>query len=270
MPADAADGPEPTDGGDAAEVAVLEGPVSVSPLSRRTMALAACRPPCMATSATPGRLLRLTMSPTAKTSGWPGRVRSGSTAMRPARSTSAPVASASAAASGEAWTPAAHTTVWASMRSVVPSASRRRRRRASTPVTRAPMRSSTPRRFELLGRPGRTGGRRTWPAAPCRRRASSTRTDAGSNVRKFVAAGCARPAHGSDRPARTPVGPAPTTTIVSHCALLGRVVGHLGHLEGPEDAPAQLEGVVDRLHARGVQGATRRGRSTTGRRRRRR
>ena len=37
------------------------------------------------------------MSPSAITSGWPGSVRSGSTAMRPARSSSAPVSSASCA-----------------------------------------------------------------------------------------------------------------------------------------------------------------------------
>ena len=35
---------------------------------------------------------------------------------------------------------------------------------------------------------------------------------------------------------------------------LGRVVDHLGHLEGPEDPPPQLEGVVDGLHAGCVQG----------------
>ena len=59
----------------------------------------------------------VTMSPTTNTSGCPGRVRSGSTAMWPLRSTSAPVADASCAASGDACTPAAQTTVCASMRS---------------------------------------------------------------------------------------------------------------------------------------------------------
>ena len=51
------------------------------------------------------------MSPTAKTSGCPGRLRSGSTAILPARSVSAPVASARMPASGDAWTPAAQMTV---------------------------------------------------------------------------------------------------------------------------------------------------------------
>ena len=43
-----------------------------------------------------------TMSPSASTSGWPGRVRSGSTATRPARSSSAPVSSPSWAARPDA------------------------------------------------------------------------------------------------------------------------------------------------------------------------
>ena len=64
-------------------------------LSRRLIVLAACRPPCIATSQTPGSLLREAMSPRANTSGWPGRVRSGSTSILPARSVVAPVASAS-------------------------------------------------------------------------------------------------------------------------------------------------------------------------------
>ncbi len=36
--------------------------------------------------------------------------------------------------------------------------------------------------------------------------------------------------------------------------LFGRVGDHLGHLEGAEDAPPQLEGVVEGLHARGEEG----------------
>ena len=58
------------------------------------------QPPCMATSATPGRLLSAIMSPTTNTSGCPGREQSGSTAMRPARSSSAPVALASSVGQG--------------------------------------------------------------------------------------------------------------------------------------------------------------------------
>ena len=47
------------------------------------------------------------MSPIANTSGCPGRLQSGFTATRPARSVSAPVFSASILASGDACTPAA-------------------------------------------------------------------------------------------------------------------------------------------------------------------
>ena len=60
------------------------------------------------------------MSPSAKTSGWPGRVRSASTVTRPARSRSAPVSSASVEARPDAVTPAAQTTVCVETRRVAP------------------------------------------------------------------------------------------------------------------------------------------------------
>ena len=60
------------------------------------------------------------MSPSTMISGCTGRVRSGSTVTRPARSRSAPVARASTAASGDAATPAAQTIVCDSSRSVPP------------------------------------------------------------------------------------------------------------------------------------------------------
>ena len=56
------------------------------------------------------------MSPIANTSGCPGSEQSGCTAIRPARSHSAPVASASILASGDACTPAAQTLVRAATR----------------------------------------------------------------------------------------------------------------------------------------------------------
>ena len=63
------------------------------------------------------------MSPSANTSGWPGSVRSGSTATLPARSSSAPVSSPRRVASRDAETPAAQMTVRAGMRSVPPGVS---------------------------------------------------------------------------------------------------------------------------------------------------
>ena len=47
----------------------LKGTDRSSPFIRRRIVLAACRPPCIATSQTPGRLLRETMSPTTKLPG---------------------------------------------------------------------------------------------------------------------------------------------------------------------------------------------------------
>jgi len=48
----------------------------------------------------------------------------------------------------------------------------------------------------------------------------------------------------------TPVGPAPTTTKVQQLLAPLRVAGPLRLLEGPKDAAAKLQRVVDRLHAR--------------------
>src|SRR5262249_48089917 len=67
------------------------------------------------------------------------------TATRPARSSAAPVAVASSAASGDACTPAPHRTVWARTSSVCPPA-----RTMTTPgrmsVTTVPVRTATPSR----------------------------------------------------------------------------------------------------------------------------
>ena len=69
----------------------LNGGCGALPLSRPSISLAAYFAPWMATWATPGRWSRVIMSPTTNTSGWPGSVRSGLTAIRPARSSGAPV-----------------------------------------------------------------------------------------------------------------------------------------------------------------------------------
>src|SRR6516165_5794233 len=72
---------------------------------------AACSPDCMANGAIPGRGLppwceKLATSPMAKTSGWPGTLRSSFTMIRPWRSVSP-----NCLASGEAAFPAAQTMV---------------------------------------------------------------------------------------------------------------------------------------------------------------
>ena len=81
------------------------------------MVRATCRPIWIAAGATPGTGLpscsTAARSPTTNTSSWPGSVRSGRTRTRPARSSGTP----SAFGSGDAVTPAAHTTVRATIRS---------------------------------------------------------------------------------------------------------------------------------------------------------
>ena len=61
-----------------------------SPASRALITLPTYLPSCIAGWAIPGSLFSDTMSPMAKTSGWPGTVQSGFTGMRPARSASTP------------------------------------------------------------------------------------------------------------------------------------------------------------------------------------
>ena len=204
----------------------------------------------MATSATPGRPSSVAMSPTANTSGCPGSERSGSTAMRPARSTSAPLAAASLAARGDAWTPAAQMAVRASIRDVAPPASATSTPRASTPTTRAFIFSSTPSRSSsvvALGGESIPEVRQRLLAAvqqqhPHRPRIEPTELalQAAHGQLPHLAGELDAGGPGADDDDRQPLRP------------LGRVRRHLGHLEGAEDAPAQLHGVVDRLHPRGV------------------
>ena len=99
----------------------LNGGCGAFPRSRPSISLAAYFAPWIATCATPGRSSRAIMSPTTNTSGWPGSVRSGLTAIRPARSSGAPVCSDRVRASALAWTPAAQILVTALIRSVRPS-----------------------------------------------------------------------------------------------------------------------------------------------------
>ena len=69
-----------------------------------------------------------------------------------------------------------------------------------------------------------------------------------------LAGGSARASSRTCPASSTPVGPAPTMTIVSHRSRSTVSDGHLGHLERAEDAPTQLQRVVDGLHARRVPG----------------
>ena len=152
------------------------------------------------------------MSPNASTSRCPVTVRSGSTTMRPARSTSVPAASASRRASGDAATPAAQIFVRAAIRSpeasVIPS--------ASISVTMLPRSGVTPSdrscRSALAESLSPYAARTRSPASTSRTRAlrvSTSRYSRGSTSR---ASSAICPA------ISTPVGPAPTTTNVSHAS----------------------------------------------------
>ena len=178
--------------------------------------------------------------------------------MRPARSTSAPLCSASIAASGDACTPAAHITVRAAMRSV-PARSARRRRTRRRPRRGHP---SAARHRALRAPRGRLprAGRRTSPAVPCRRRAGPR---APTRVRRTeVGRRRAPPARGSDRRARHRWARA-DHPIVSHSPRSASSAVVSASSKAPSRPPAQLERVVDRLHARARRARTRRGRSTT-------
>ena len=123
---------------------------------------------------------------------------------------------------------------------------------ASTPVTWAPMRNSTPNRSSLFGclsgQAVTEGGQRFFAAIeqdyPHRGGLE------GAELASQAAGGQPRTWPASS----TPVGPAPTMATVSHRSCSAGSVGHFGHLEGPQDAPAQLQGVVYGLHSWRVQG----------------
>ena len=124
---------------------------------------------------------------------------------------------------------------------------------ASTSVTLVPRRTSTP----MAGEPPR--GRRR-PAA--HRTTGSTVSTASTRMIRARVGSIRRKSFFRVRLASsaicpaisTPVGPAPTTTKVSARSASAGVLRQLGELEGAEDAAAQLEGVVDRLHAGRVAG----------------
>ena len=219
----------------------------------------------MATSATPGRLLSDAMSPIANTSGWPGNREVGVDArcVRPGRPRRR--------SPRRAWPPAAtparrrpRSSCTASMRDVRAVRAGRRRRRARP--RRRPEHPCAARRRAARGplaalpdswSPKVASGSLAaveqqhadrWPDRRCgtrrrRQRVASSRTCPASS---------------------TPVGPAPTITIVSHSRRSARVGRRLGHLERAEDPPAQLAARRRSSSCPARTGRTRRGRSTTG------
>ena len=151
----------------------------------------------------------------AKTSGCPGRLQSGLTATRPARSVSAPVLSASIFASGEACTPAAQI--------------RLRHRMVSMPFGPLTVMDSwsmsMARVFSLISTPifsscswvyfcsfGLNGGSTDGAPSSMMIRASRVLIERKSFGSTLCASSANWPA------SSTPVGPAPITTKVSHSA----------------------------------------------------
>ena len=172
------------------------------------------------------------MSPTTYTSGWPGRVRSAFTEIRPALSIAAPVCSASWRPSGEACTPAAQTTHRLAIREVPPWASRISMPVASTPVTIEFSHTSTPRCCSCLT----VRAESRCPNVPSTESVASTSTtsaSAGSMERKLSRS--VRRATSVSWPAiSTPVGPAPTTTNRIHSARLAGSVSSSAASKAPK------------------------------------
>ena len=207
-------------------------------------------PCCMATSATPGRSSSAIMSPIANTSGWPGSVQSGEDAR-----------SARRGRTRRRWP----------RRAAPPAATPGRRRPRSSsgrdPLAR-PVRllhvdpggvdvgddalSADLDAEPLAARspPSGRAGRRSSPGSPCRRRRAATRALRGVDPAEVVLAAPERDSSAIWPAISTPVGPPADHDEGEPVAR--RFVGillDLGHLEGAEDPAAQLERVVDRLHA---------------------
>ena len=237
---------------------------------RRLIVLAAWIPCCIATSATPGSSSSDIMSPIANTSGWPGSEQSGSD-----RDAAGPVA-VGARGVGQHAAPAATPgrrppRPWSGRR---PAGPRRRdpsprRPWRSTSVTMLPVCISTPWRSsssaglrrEAVAEAGEdllASVEQQHAHALGVDRAEVSRQDAPRELRDLT----------GDLHARS--GRRRRRRSVSHARRLLGILLQLGHLERAEDPTAELERVVDRLHARAPSARTRRGRSRTGRRRRRR
>ena len=121
-PRDVGHAGQPADHGHVAPVAVAERAARSRPTAEPGLAAPrnghpGCRPGPRPARAGPCVQGWTAASPTAKISGWPGTVRSGSTMIRPFRSVGAPVASATAPTKLEARIPAAHSTVRAGITS---------------------------------------------------------------------------------------------------------------------------------------------------------
>ena len=185
-------------------------------------------------------------------SGCPGTVRSGSTRTRPARSSGAP----RSGASGEAWTPAAQSTVRAAIAlGADPDAARvdGGHERAGPDLDAERLELELRLRRQLLGVRGQHAR-----AALEQDDARRARVDAAEVARERVARDL------GERAGHLDAGrPPPTTTNVSHWRRASARLLPLGGLEGQQHAPADLERVLERLEPGRDAPPTRRGRSTS-------
>ena len=222
----------------------------------------------MATSATPGRLLTVAMSPMAKTSGCPGSERSGSTWIRPARSSSAPLAVGQLGGQRRGLDPGRPDRRVRLDPRLAAIGVRRRRRRTHRPDDTGAHPQLDAGALQLLGRLAGEAiaerGERLLPTVE-QQHAHRRRIE---RAELALEAAHRQLAHLSRQ--LDPGRPGADDDHGQPLLALGGIVLDRRHLEGAEDPPAQLEGVVDRLHARRVSGPARRDRSTTGSRRRRR
>ncbi len=153
----------------------------------------------------PRQALHVAVSPMTKISDRPGTRRSGPTRTRPARSVSTP----SQAPTGDAVTPAAHTTVRAAIHSPPTSAPPPSSAFTSRLVSTSTPRAASERLAAAESEDGKVGRTRS---AAC---TSKMRAVAGSNVRNSRVR--PRLANSAIAPASsTPVGPPPTIMKVSH------------------------------------------------------
>ncbi len=241
----------PADGGEVALVDVAErrgraGRGGARGRHARRSGPAASRPArARATGRCPVAGLTATMSPSASTSGCPASVRSGRTGIRPARSTSRPASAASFPARPEALTPAAQTVVRASTRWTAPVGDRIATESPATSTTAWPTSGVTPScssaRSALCDSDGGN-------CASTRSAASTRRTRAARVSKERKSRRSASRASSAIWPAiSTPVGPAPTTTNVSHASTPRRIGLDLRRLEGGQHPAADLERTLERL-----------------------
>ena len=172
------------------------------------------------------------MSPTTSTSGWPGSVRSPRTRSRPASSTLTPAASASAPASGDAATPAAHSTVRAGHVGDPVTAQHRdavrvhvAHRGARAHVDAQPLEvagRAAPQRLRVVGQQAGPGLEQRDPRGP------------GVDGREVTRQGTVRELGDLPRRARRRSRRRRRRRSLSHAVALGRVAGELRPLEGAE------------------------------------